>query len=99
MERQSRDSSLLCVRMGKRRKGKSPGGIHLDGEGPGPGRSQGGARGWLGGPQKHVCGGLGTTLPGVREARSGREAAPVRRIVGRHVLSETRVAVVRGCRF
>lgn len=52
-----------------------------------------------GGPQKHVCGGLGTTLPGVREARSGREAAPVRRIVGRHVLSETRVAVVRGCRF
>lgn len=60
-----------------------------------PGRCPGVA----GGPQKHVCGGLGTTLPGVREARSGREAAPVRRIVGRHVLSETRVAVVRGCRF
>lgn len=59
MERQSRDSSLLCVRMGKRRKGKSPGGIHLDGEGPGPGRSQGGARGWLGGLRSTSVGGLG----------------------------------------
>lgn len=66
---------------------------------PGGGWGASEARLWGACDTGALGGGLGPTLPGVREPQSGREAAPVRRIVDRHVLSETHVGVVRGCRF